>query len=130
MQPVRHVTISIARRPREVYEFVSEPANLPRWAAGLAESQVRQEGDLWLADSPFGKIRMKFAPRNPFGVLDHDVTVESGETFHNPMRVVPNGEGSEVVFTLIRQEGMSDGDFANDQAAIEKDLGTLKGLLE
>jgi hypothetical protein len=34
------------------------------------------------------------------------------------------------VFTLIRQPGMSDGQFAKDQAAVENDLATLKVLLE
>ena len=62
--------------------------------------------------------------------MDHDVTLESGVTVHNPMRVVPNGEGSELVFTLIRQPGMSDGQFAKDRAAVENDLMTLKALLE
>jgi hypothetical protein len=46
------------------------------------------------------------------------------------MRVVPNGKGSEFVFTLIRQPGMSDEHFAKDKAAIEHDLNTLKDLLE
>ena len=73
---------------------------------------------------------MKFAPPNSLGVMDHDVTLESGVTVHNPMRVVPNGEGSEFVFTLIRQPGMSDEQLARDKAAVESDLKTLKGLLE
>jgi hypothetical protein len=73
---------------------------------------------------------MKFAPPNSFGVMDHDVTLESGVTTHNPMRVVPNGEGSEFVFTLIHQPGMSDEKFAEDKAAVEKDLKTLRQLLE
>jgi len=46
------------------------------------------------------------------------------------MRVVANGEGSEFVFTLIRQPGMSDGQFAKDKAAVKNDLKTLKDLLE
>ena len=62
--------------------------------------------------------------------MDHDVKLESGVTIHNPMRVVPNGEGSEFMFTLIRQPGMSDGQFAEDKAAVESDLKTLKDLLE
>jgi hypothetical protein len=62
--------------------------------------------------------------------MDHDVELESGVTIRNPMRVVPNGEGSEFVFALIRQPGMSDGQFAKDKAAVENDLATLKGLLE
>jgi hypothetical protein len=120
MQEVVHVSVHIARRPEEVYEFASHPENLPRWAAGLADSELVRDG----------KVRVEFAPRNPFGVLDHDVTLETGITIHNPMRVVPNGEGSEFMFTLIRQPGMSDEEFANDRAAIERDLRTLKSLLE
>ena len=130
MNDVHHVSVYIARRPTEVYEFASDPRNLPRWAAGLARSEVRKDGDEWIADAPFGKIRVRFARPNSFGVMDHDVTLESGVTIHNPMRVVPNGAGSEFVFTLIRQPGMSDGQFAKDKAAVEADLKTLKDLLE
>jgi hypothetical protein len=62
--------------------------------------------------------------------MDHDVQLESGVTIHSPMRVVPNGAGSELTFTLIRRPGVSDGEFAQDKAAVEKDLKTLKELLE
>jgi len=49
MGDVQHVSISIARQPADVYEFASDPRNLPRWAAGLARSEVRQDGDAWIA---------------------------------------------------------------------------------
>ena len=130
MQDVEYISIHIARRPADVYEFASDPKNLPRWAAGLARSEVKIDGGEWVADSPMGKVRVRFAPRNSFGVLDHEVTLESGVTVHNPVRVLSHGEGSEFVFTLIRQPGMSDDQFARDKAAVEKDLETLKGLLE
>ena len=130
MDDIRHVGVYIARPPAEVYEFASDPRNVPRWAAGLARSEIRPDGDAWVADAPFGRVRVKFAERNAFGVMDHDVTLESGVTVHNPMRVMPNGEGSEFVFTLIRQAGMSDTQFAEDQAAVQNDLKTLKALLE
>jgi hypothetical protein len=123
MHHVQHISVFINRRPAEVYEFASDPRNLPRWAAGLARSEVRRKGDEWVADSPMGEIKIRFAPPNPDGVLDHDVTLESGVTVHNPMRVVPNREGSEFVFTLIRQPGMSDEKFAEDRGAVEKDGG-------
>ena len=130
MQNVQHISIYIDRRPNEVYEFVSDPRNLPRWAAGLARSEVKRDGDEWIVDAPFGKVRVKFAEQNTFGVMDHDVTLESGITVHNPMRVIPNGEGSEFLFTLIRQPRMSDEQFAKDKAVVERDLRTLKDLLE
>lgn len=130
MHDVQHLSIYIAVGPTEVYEFASDPRNLPRWAAGLARSQVKRDGDEWIVDAPFGKVRVKFAERNTFGVMDHDVTLESGVTVHNPMRVLPNGKGTEFLFTLIRQPGMSDEQFAKDKAAVEQDLKTLRTLLE
>jgi quinol monooxygenase YgiN len=127
---VQHLSVRIARPPAEVYEFASNPRTLPRWAAGLARSEVRMDGDEWIADAPFGTVRLRFASRNSLGVMDHDVTLESGVTIHNPMRVVPNGEGSEFVFTLIRRPGISDAQLAEDTLAVENDLRTLKNLLE
>ena len=130
MHDVQNLSIYIARPPMEVYEFASDPRNLPHWAAGLARSHVTRNGDEWVVDAPFGKVRVRFAERNAFGIMDHDVKMESGITVHNPMRVVPNGEGSEFLFTLIRQPGMSDEQFVKDRSAVEKDLKTLKDLLE
>lgn len=111
----RHVSVSIDRPVPLVYGFAGDPANLPKWAAGL---------------SVLGQVEVKFAEKNDLGVLDHEVTLPTGERFHNPMRVVPNLGGSEVVFTLFRQPGMSDEDFLQDQQAVENDLRKLKSLLE
>ena len=126
---VRHVSVSIARPPAEVYAFAAEPLNLPRWARGLSGSIQEVNGE-WVADSPMGRVRIRFAPPNAFGVLDHDVVLESGESFHNPMRVVANGEGSEVVFTLYRRPGMTAEELEGDARTIGEDLRTLKRLLE
>ena len=130
MHEVQHISIYIDSLPSDVYEFTSNPENLPRWAAGLARSEVKRDGDMWVADAPFGKVKIRFAERNTFGVMDHDVELDSGVAVHNPMRVVPNGDGSEFIFTLLRQPGMSDEQFAEDKRAIEKDLATLKQILE
>jgi hypothetical protein len=126
---VRHVSVSIDLPPHEVYSFVSDPQNLPQWATGLGGSIKNVAGE-WIADSPMGKIRIKFAEKNAFGVLDHEVVLGSGVTINNPMRVIANEEGSEIVFTLIQQPDMSDEKFAEDAQWVEKDLRILKGLLE
>jgi hypothetical protein len=54
----------------------------------------------------------------------------SGAKYYNPMRVVPNNDGSELVFTLFRRPEVSDQEFAQDARSVEKDLATLKSLLE
>lgn len=78
-----------------------------------------------------GTVRVRFVEPNAFGVLDHDVTLESGVSVHNPMRVVARDGGrSEVIFTLFRRPDVSDAEFEADAGAVEKDLRALKELLE
>jgi steroid delta-isomerase-like uncharacterized protein len=126
---VRHISVSINRPLSQVYDFASNPENLAKWATGLGGSIKNVNGE-WIADAPMGKVKIKFAESNTFGILDHDVILESGVRIHNPMRVVPNGSGSEVVFMLFRQPDMLDEKFSEDAKWVEKDLRTLKDLLE
>ena len=46
------------------------------------------------------------------------------------MRVFPNNDGSELVFTLDRRADLSDQEFAENPKAVERDLAKLKTLLE
>jgi predicted dienelactone hydrolase len=127
--PVRHITVTIDRSPDAVYAFASDPRNLPRWATGLAGS-IREVQGRWTADSPMGPVTIAFVEPNRFGVLDHDVTLPSGVTVHNPLRVLPNGTGSEVVFSLFRLPDVSDEQFAQDAAWVANDLQSLAHALE
>ncbi len=113
-----------------MYDFAATLENLPKWATGLGGAAIRNVKGEWIADAPFGRVIMRFAEKNAFGVLDHDVIMESGEKIHNPMRVVAHGSGSEVTFTLFRRPEMSDEKFSEDAAWVEKDLKILKSLLE
>ena len=126
----RIVHTSIERNWRDVYGFASKPENMPLWASGLA-SGLTQDGDAWIADGgPIGTVRVRFAPDNDFGVIDHTVTLETDLVVENALRVVPNGDGCEVMFTLLRQPDMGDEAFEADAAHIAKDLATLKSLVE
>ncbi len=125
----RHISIGVDRPAAEVYAFAADPRNLPTWAAGLAGSTIERDGEQWLTDSPMGRIVVTFAPPNDLGVLDHEVTLPSGETVYNALRVIRDGAGCEVVFTL-RQRHMSDEDFERDAQAVTADLVTLKSLAE
>ena len=129
MYEVRNVSVSIRRSPKTVYAFASNGENMPRWASGLGQTMQRVDGE-WLARGPLGQVRVRFVEPNDLGVLDHDVVLESGATVHNPMRVVPNGAGSTVIFTLLRLPGISEQRFLEDARWVEKDLTTLKEILE
>ena len=119
----------IDRRAGDVYEFASDPANLPQWAPGLGTSVENVDGQ-WFVETGSGRVGLAFAERNKFGVLDHEVTLPSGDVIYNPMRVVPHGDGCEVVFSLRRLPDMSDEDFVRDAGLVQADLTRLKRLLE
>jgi hypothetical protein len=128
--PARHISIAIERPPRAVYDFAGNGLNLSRWASGLSGGTIEKSGDSFVADSPMGRVKIRFAGKNDLGVLDHDVTLADGRVFDNPMRVVANGGGSEATFVLFRRPGVSDEEFAADAAMIERDLRELKRILE
>lgn len=105
--------MTIERHPLDVYNFISEPKNLAKWASGLNAA-----------------VKVRFVERNKFGVLDHYVSVGSGEEVYVPMRVFPNGDGSEVLLTVFRQPGTSEEKFGEDTQWVRRDLEALKELLE
>lgn len=122
----RHISVVIPRPAPEVYAFARAPENLVRWAAGLATG-VRPDGDDLVADSPMGEVRVRFAPDNTFGVLDHDVTLPDGTVVNNPLRVLAHPNGAEVLFT-VRRLGASDADFDRDCATVLSDLERLRAV--
>jgi hypothetical protein len=81
-------------------------------------------------ETPDGPATVRFVATNEWGVLDHVVSPAPGVEVRVPMRVVPNGAGSEVLFTLFQPPAMSEEKFAEDLRWVERDLGTLKRLLE
>jgi len=111
------------------YAFASLPENFPEWASGMSSS-LHRDGARWLAETPAGTATVRFSPPNAFGVLDHWVSLPGKPEIYIPLRLVANGEGTEVVFLLFRQPGMSDEDFFADAATVTKDLKALKRLLE
>ena len=130
MLPARTYSVTVNMEWQALYEMIWRPEFFPRWASGLAESDLRQDGDRWLADGPQGPIRIGFTPHNPYGVMDHHVDLDDGVKVYVPLRVVANGSGAEVMLTLFRQPGMDDERFAADIKWVNRDLRSLKNLVE
>jgi hypothetical protein len=125
----RTITVRIDRPLDKVYEFLVDPANWNQWAFGLGKN-IRRSQDGWIADSDGGVTRVQFTARNSFGVLDHTVLRASGQRVYVPMRLLENGSGCDLLFTLFREPSISDAQFASDAAFVEHDLKGLKMLLE
>jgi len=125
----RTLSVRIERPFATVYEFLVEPANWSQWAFGLGKS-LRQSDRGWIANSGSGTIKVHFTPRNEFGVLDHTVIRSSGTEVYVPMRLIHNGNGCELLFTLFREKGVTDERYNADSNFVQRDLNGLKNLLE
>lgn len=125
----KQISISINKSAADVYEFTSNPENLPKWVPSFFHS-IRKDGEYWIADSPLGEAKVKFVEKNNFGILDHYIDLPNGTKVYNPLRVVKNNEGSEVVLTLFRLSGVSDEEYNRDAKAVSSDLKKLKEVIE
>jgi len=127
--PARTISVSIQASPARVYAYCSDPRNLPAWVPSFAIGVDRVHGH-WVVHTRTGDVTWQFVPENSFGVLDHTITLPDGTAIYNPMRVVPNGSGSEFSFTLFHRPGVTDEAFAQDAGQVASDLAQLKRKLE
>jgi hypothetical protein len=124
----RNLSVSIERNADAVYAFLSLPENFAKWASGLG-SLHRADGQ-WIAETPGGPMSVRFSEPNALGVLDHWVSPPSGVQIYIPLRVVKNGGGCELIFTLFRQPDMDQARFEADARWVMRDLKAAKQLLE
>lgn len=127
--PALHIAQTIRRHPAAVAAFAGNPENLPLWATGLSTG-IRPEEGRWITDSPMGVVAVAFVGSVEAGILDHDVTLPDGTVVHNPLRVLRNDAGSEVVFTLYHRPDLTDEEFARDADLVRADLERLRRILE
>ena len=125
----RTITVRIDRPFDTVFDFLADPANWNYWAFGLGKN-IRRSKDGWIADSDGGIASVRFTPRNDLGVVDHTVIRPSGQRVYVPMRLIVNGSGCELLFTLFRESNMSDTRFDSDAGFVQHDLDRLKRLME
>src|SRR4029079_11641895 len=109
-------SISIQASPAKVLDLVGDAHALPRWAPNFATS-VRPENGHWLVDAELLiDLRVDREPR----------------TAHNPRpelpatrahrHVVPNGEGSELLFTLFFPDGTAEEAITKQMTVVEEEL--------
>jgi hypothetical protein len=77
-----------------------------------------------------GTVEVAFTGAVDRGILDHDVTLPGGVVVHNPLRVLPNDDGSEVVFSVFRLPGTTAEGFDADVDTVRADLARLRDIVE
>jgi carbon monoxide dehydrogenase subunit G len=123
------VHVPILAPPKAVVAFLSDIENWKTWAPWI-HSVARISEREWKLETEAGRMNIHFVEPNSLGVLDHEVTLESGVTVLNSMRVLANGAGSELVMVVFQSPGMSTEQFEGDVKAVTSDLARLKPAAE
>jgi hypothetical protein len=129
IQRAEVVHISILAPQQQVIAFLSNMENWRTWAPWI-HSVSRSSGDTWTLETEAGRMNVRFVEENPLGVLDHEVTLASGVTVLNSMRVLPNSSGSELVMVLFQSPTTSTQEFERDIQAVTDDLARIKKVAE
>jgi uncharacterized protein YndB with AHSA1/START domain len=115
-------SIAISAPPRAVFELLADGARLPEWAPGFApEVEAKGEDGLWLVGSGEGQFKIRIRTSIEAGTVDFLSAAD--ERLGAFSRVIPNGEGSEFLFTLQFPPG-------TDSEAIEAQMRVVKEELE
>lgn len=122
-------SVTIQTAPKEVLRFVADGANLPRWAIGFAKS-VAPRGDAWLVTTGQGEVPTAIAVVESAGTIDFHLDMGRGGEAVAYTRVLPNGSGTEFLFTQFQEPSVPDEVFEQLVAAVGHELVALKALLE
>lgn len=123
------VHITIAAPPSHVELFLRDVGNWHTWAPWVVSVERTSDRD-WRVQSDVGPMRLRFVEPNAFGVLDHVVVLESGAAMSNALRVVPNGDGTELVMIVLQGRDSSPEEFERDVASVRADFVRLKKVAE
>lgn len=92
-------SIGINAKPDQVFDFIAEPTNVPKWALGFSEVN----GETALMETPNGKLKvgMRMIVNKDLGTIDTIMTMPDGSVGKVFSRVTENDHGNSAVFTFV-----------------------------
>ena len=124
-------TVTIDAPPDAVFAFVADPTNLPAWAVGFCRTIRRGTGDdQWVVTTAHGDVPIRYVTDERTGTIDFYFSVVPGSDVTAFSRVVPNGHGTDYIFTQFQSIGMSGEVFDAQTRALTEELQVLRGLMQ
>src|SRR5215831_2232107 len=127
--PGRSVTksVTIDRPVAEVYAFLANGVNWPRWAIiNVLTAAASDEPGWWKITTAQGPGEIRIHADEITGVVDHDFRDDTGSVWTVPARVIPNGRGADFLMTFIQPAELDDDEFNQQLAPIDTEFATLK----
>lgn len=122
-----NASISVAAPPSAVLGLVADPGTLPRWAPRFADDARPATGGRWTIASGGGEFEIRVLASEEAGTVDFLAPDEDRGLF---ARVVPNGEGSALVLTLVMPAATPAEVVAAQRTVLDQELQAVRDLCE
>src|SRR4051812_27854609 len=116
--------ISIEAAPDQVLDVVGDARTLPRWAPKFATT-IRPDGEHWVVNE---ELTVDVHVDRAHGTVD--IVSPADPRLGAFTRVVPNGAGSEYLFTLFFPEAAGEDAIATQMAVVEEELCAMRALAQ
>jgi hypothetical protein len=120
-------SIAIDAPPDKVHRFISDATNIPRWAPAFATA-IRPNDNHWVATTERGEAEIIVASNPDSGTLD--ILDAADPTRGAFVRVISNGPGSEVLFTLFFALDTPEQAVTAQMTVVDGELASIKQLTQ
>jgi hypothetical protein len=110
----------------EVFSFLADIENLPRWATEFAR-ELRHDGDRHIVVNGLGEFVFEIRADETTGVIDMFAGPSPDQMAVFPTRAVPLADGrTAYTFTMFQGPGMPDELFESQHASLEREFRNIE----
>lgn len=123
MSRSRTITITVKKKTGDAFDAILQlpPKIMP-------DAKFHDDG-WWSFTGPHGKSKLKFNENKPLGILDHQY-IDEESVWDVPMRVVSNGDYSEILITLNKPDELTNDQFNKRIEEIGELVNNMKQIIE
>jgi hypothetical protein len=120
-------SLGIAAAPAAVHAYLADGAHLPEWAPGFAP-RVRPSGAGWMVTRGEEEFELQVLAQPRAGTVDFVASRDHARGLF--ARVLPNGEGSELVFAIMFAPDTPEDVVAAQMLTLETELAAVRDACE
>jgi hypothetical protein len=120
------VTTVLSAPHEDVFDFLADVENLPRWATEFAR-ELRREGEDYKVVNGRGEFFFTIRADRASGVIDMFAGPSKREMAVFPSRAVPLPDGrTAYTFTMFQTPGMPDELFEDQYASLQREFANIE----
>lgn len=119
----RTISITVKKKTGDAFDAI---LNIP--PKMMEDAKINDDG-WWTFTGPHGKSYLKFNEHKSQGILDHQF-IDEESAWNVPMRVISNGDSSEILITLNKPAELNDEQFDQRISEMGELITVMKNIIE